>query len=162
MVKGVSKITKSFELLAATGVDLPTPSPGPHSYTRALIDSMKEMLKKEDRKPFDTFSLNQLIRRKTGWNTKPNLIDRLDGTEARHISLAPLHKPRSQPTELLKRSAAHLDLRFVLADRSDLTDNEVETVATNVSNAAKKSNMGISAIDWIALDSPRLRDTLKA
>ncbi|KAL1656408.1 hypothetical protein SLS61_000871 [Didymella pomorum] len=63
--KGSSKIsdrgTRKFELLTASGLDQTTQAPGPYSFTRSLIDNLKDLVMEYDSAPFSSFHLNQRI-----------------------------------------------------------------------------------------------------
>jgi len=147
VMKGMTEHTRSFELLAATGKDSTTPKPGPRSYTRAFIDSLKAQLCSNQSQPFTTFDLNQEITRRRDWSDQPILANRTDSA-TRHIVLAPLDstQPSTVPTPIMH--AGHLNLRLVFTDTC-LSDNQVETLAEYLASAAKRSKLGISAIDWM-------------
>src|SRR5436190_24149719 len=59
--KDFEEDVRIYELLTASGPDKPTSAPGPKSFTRALIDSLQELLDEYSGRSFSTYSLNDRI-----------------------------------------------------------------------------------------------------
>jgi hypothetical protein len=148
-MKNIGHNTRSYELMAAAGRDSGTPKPGPRSYTRAIMDSLKEELDRsaEDQEGiFTTFGLNQRIRLRHQWS-KAELFQRVPNNRSRHIRLAPL----VPNTSMLPRSgtcASTLGLQLGFSTKSDLKNEEVKTLARLIAKAAKDSGVGITSIEW--------------
>jgi hypothetical protein len=151
---------RTFELLSACAIDETTAAPGPQSFTRALIDAMKELLKENNGAAFSTFQLNQRICLNPARRDTPShLWNRLHHHE-RHIPLAPL-KP--EPDALTRRPSlrrpprGYLTLRFALRDDS-LNREQIEYLTRKLSTAfrnPKLSLVGLRRIDWLGLKPAR-------
>lgn len=85
LTKSGMQDTRTYELLSACGLDGTTASPGENSFTRALIDSMKELLMEYPDRSFTTSHLNQRIVLHPNRRDTPSVLwDRLRHHE-RHI-----------------------------------------------------------------------------
>ena len=153
-MKGVSESIRSYQLMAATGKNLTTPRPGPRSYTRALIDSLKLLLQNR-KQPFSTFDLNQEIIRQRKWNTSPQLYNRRHETASRQIYIAPLDETTVMQERQRARSAGYLSLRINFKDNSTFSPEEITTLASEMSALPKKTGIGISEIEWIGFEPTR-------
>ena len=162
IMKSLIENTRTYEVLAATGKDKLTPKPGPRSYTRALIDSLKDELRENEGRPFSTFDLNQKIHHKKNWEAAPHLYKIVGNAMTRHICLAPMDRPRALSIKLPVRNAGWLHLRVAFAEKSGLDENQVEKLARNLSGAAKKSKLGINAIDWMMFEPFKESDHFKS
>lgn len=147
--------TRSFELLSACTYDAPTPAPGPLSFTRALIDGLKDLLQEYKDRPFTTFHLNQRILTNPKRRDYPSqLWFRLKHHE-RHILLAPL-KPepeRLQEASLFKPPRGYLTLRFAL-NHSSLNREQIDILSRNLTEALgkkHKTTFGLRKIEWIEM-----------
>lgn len=161
IMKGVTDQTRTYETLAATGHNLTTPKPGKRSYTRALIDSLKEELNRfemNERRPFDTFKLNQRIKQRQNWSHQPQLFHRNHCAKSRHIRLAPLEKTAAPPTQQDLTCSGTLNLQLTFSKKSNLHGPEIAKLATKLAKAARKSDLGITALDWIGF-TPNVRTT---
>lgn len=78
---------RAFEIMVATGWNATTPSPGPGSYTAALIEALRELM--QDGLAVSTWLLAQTVMKKHKWQERSNLHPVLLGKEERHIVLAP-------------------------------------------------------------------------
>lgn len=154
IMKSMVDDTRAYEIMSATGAGLTTPKPGPRSYTRALIDSLDAELKKSESHewwPLDTYNLNQEIKRRKNWSHLPQLFHRNQIAKNRHISLAPLQKPREQTPQSLGCSAT-LRLQLVFSDRTTLKEKEITHLATALAKGAKDSNLTITALEWMGFN----------
>jgi hypothetical protein len=153
--------TRTFELLSACTIDNTTAAPGPNSFTRALIDALKELLKElvEDNKEgsFTTFHLNQRINQNPArHDTQSQLWFRLKHHD-RHIRLAPLKRPREAVNRisLPKPPRGYLTLRFALRDDT-LNREQIDYLANILSKAFKnKKSLVLRKIDWLGLKPAR-------
>lgn len=140
-----------YELLAASGHDKTTAGPGPRSFTTALIDSLKTLLKECGDKPITVRQLCEKINlQETRRKNQSHVWSRFNCYE-RYIALAPL-KPtsaeRDKEFESL-RTRAFLSLRLSLT-RMCLTDEEISSIAQGFSKAAKDSKV-VKQIEWAGL-----------
>lgn len=158
MKKELSDDAKAHEVLAASGRWQVAEQPGPRSFTRHFIDALKEELSKNDRQPFTTYDLNEVITRKRMHITKieSKIFNRhANARNKRHIGLAPLDHLRDSTSEeqgfkrRRGREAAYLDLRVAFNNRTRLEDDEVTHLATKMFEAAKSTDLSISCIDWM-------------
>ena len=157
VTKSGNEDTRTFELLSACAYDTTTASPGPNSFTRALIDALKELLKETKDRSFSTFYLNQRILMNPNRRDTPSqLWFRLKHHE-RHIRLAPLkpQKDRSRPPALLALPRGYLTLRFAIRDES-LNREQIDFLTKNLSQVfSNKQLLGLRRIDWIGLKPAR-------
>lgn len=158
LAKSGKEETRTFELLSACAIDSTTAAPGENSFTRALIDALKELLDQFGDRPFTTFHLNQrILLDKRRHDTPSQLWFRLQHHE-RHIRLAPL-KPepdRRRPAPGLSHlPRGYLTLRFALRDES-LNQQQIEYLTMNLSKAFnKKALVGLRRIDWLGIKPAR-------
>lgn len=150
-VKGSSEDTRVYEVLAATGRKKPTSGPGPKSFTRAMIETLKEQLKISKDAPFTTFDLNQAIMRRRK-NQSSQLFPRT-GHSHRFVKLAPLTTIRAFRAPTLPRASFGLTLRFVFAN-STMTGEQAERLAETLSRSVAHSDFAGSgleakAIEWV-------------
>lgn len=149
IMKGGEEHTKSFELLAACGKNTTTPKPGKRSFSRALINSLRDKLIANANHPFDTKELHRAISKRKEWNDPPFLYNFDDGFPTRPIVLAPLDKSQVERKPAPVHNAAELSLRIAFEKKTALTNQEASTLAQCLAEAAKRSALGISAIDWL-------------
>lgn len=161
MKKEVSDDAKAHEVLAASGRWQVAEQPGPRSFTRHFIDSLREELAKNDRQSFTTYDLNEEITRRRMDKTKieSKIFNRhANARNRRHIGLAPLDHlyPSTTEEQVMKprrgREAAYLNLRVAFNNRTALDDNEVSHLATKLFEAAKSTELSISSIDWMGFE----------
>ncbi|KAF2278298.1 uncharacterized protein EI97DRAFT_355512, partial [Westerdykella ornata] len=150
--------TRTFELLSACAFDATTASPGPQSFTRALIDALKELLAEYHDRSFTTFHLNQRILLNPNRRDTPSqLWFRLKHHE-RHIRLAPLKPRTSQPQRrpsFFNPPGGYLTLRFALRDDS-LNREQIEYLTKNLCSAFRnKALLGLRRIDWLGMKPAR-------
>lgn len=158
LAKSGKEETRTFELLSACAIDSTTAAPGDNSFTRALIDALKELLEEFHDRPFTTFHLNQrILLDKRRHDTPSQLWFRLQHHE-RHIRLAPLkpEKDRERKASGLRHPPrGYLTLRFALRDES-LNREQIEFLTRNLSKAFNnKALVGLRRIDWLGLKPAR-------
>lgn len=143
--------TRTFETLAAT--DVVTPQPGPLSYTRALIDELKEQSENHKGKAmrtFDTIFLHDRIRKRLD-SAAPRLLNRLKSAIARHIHLAPLKTP-SEPGEAeparVKRNRGSLQIQIDFAKHSSLSREETIKLARRMTRTAIDADLHVTDLKW--------------
>ncbi|KAF2658096.1 hypothetical protein K491DRAFT_676707 [Lophiostoma macrostomum CBS 122681] len=157
IAKAGNEDTRTFELLSACSYDTTTAKPGPLSFTRALIDAMKELVKEHNGGSFTTFHLNQRILINPNRRDTPSqLWHRLKHHE-RHIRLAPLkpRKDREHKPSFTHPARGYLTLRFAVRDES-LNREQIEYLTKNLSQAFNnKALIGLKRIDWIGLKPAR-------
>ncbi|TLD09828.1 serine/threonine protein kinase, partial [Venturia nashicola] len=150
-----SNVGRLFETLAAG--DAYAKRPDTSLFTRALIDSLKELHSQTTgatHRPFDTSRLHDRIMRRMRLQHHfiPPLITSVQEQNLRHICLAPLIKDvplASPPTRA--RSILHLQIAF--ADNRKLHTNETLRLAGLLSDAAKRADLNITSLDWVAFET---------
>lgn len=158
ITKSAAHTSKKFELLSACGLDQTTAAPGPNSFTRALIDTLKDLVTEYGDKPFNTFHVNQRVcmdhRRR---ECPSHLWYRLQSDS--NILLAPLKgtAKRAQHKALVARNPrGYLTLRFALRDES-LNKEQVEVLTRSLAKAFENKKMvGLKKIDWIGIKSAKV------
>jgi hypothetical protein len=162
MTKGrkmsTNSVLRKFELLSASPIDETTAAPGPYSFTRTLIDSLRSLAREHGNKPFSTSQLNQRIRMdKRRHDTPSQLWYRLPNYES--ILLAPMHNQRKlNGLVVLPQSRSRLTLSFDLRDAT-LNREQIEYLATCISNVVQhKYLLGIRKINWHGI-KPAAQDT---
>ena len=147
--------TRTYELLSACGLDGTTASPGEYSFTRALIDSLKQLLIEFQDRSFTTFHLNQkILLHPARRDTASQLWYRLKHHE-RHIRLSPL-KPSSNHSQpyLAQSPGSYLALRFALRDES-LNQEQIECLTKHLSKTFNnKALVAVRRIDWMGIRKP--------
>ena len=149
---------RTYELMSACAFDGTTASPGKYSFTRALIDALKELQSEYSEGSFTTFHLNQRINLNPDRRDTPSHLWYRLAHHERHIRLAPL---KSEKERLLRSSSfrqpprGYLTLRFALRDYS-LNRQQIEHLTAKLSKAfTNKSLVGLRRIDWLGLKPAR-------
>lgn len=160
-MKGVAEDMRSFEILVATTEMSPTSGPGPRSFSRALIDSLKDQLAADTHLPFTAFDINGDIiqRRKV---QKSHVFTKLNRQSHRHIKLAPLVKRSTREPEAPSNEASYVTVRFTFEHIPSLLEHETVTLAKSLSKAAMETNLGINRIELLeAVGTPRLAEATR-
>jgi hypothetical protein len=153
-IKGWAEEHRVYELIAASPKDFPTPAA--NSFTRRLIDSLRELLEEHQGGCFPTDKLVDRINKKNetphkGPKLPAVLHDCLQKFSGRHIELARVdNKVAEQKQELLDQQPvemAHLDLRFSL-QKPVLKREQIEALAPKLQAAFQKANIHLCRIDW--------------
>lgn len=151
---------KTFELLTACAYDEVTSPPGPYSFTRALIDGLKELLKQYGTNSFTTFNLQEKINSNPIRLHTPSMLWNRFKLHERHIRFAPL-KPKD--SEMLPQSPStqprsYVTLRLALR-KSELDQPAIEYLAKKVSSAFSNPKLiGLQRIDWLGMKPARPTD----
>ncbi|KAF2630172.1 hypothetical protein BU25DRAFT_408756 [Macroventuria anomochaeta] len=158
ITKSAVQTNKKFELLSACGLDQTTAAPGPNSFTRALIDNLKDLLAEYGDKPFNTFHINQRVCMDQRRRECPShLWYRLHSDS--NILLAPLKgaaKQFQQKTNVARNPRGYLTLRFALRDES-LNKEQIEVLTRSLAKAFENKKMiGLKKIDWINIKSAKV------
>lgn len=165
--KSAIEITRTYELLSACGIDQTTSSPGDNSFTRALIDSLKELLYKFGGNAFTTYNLCQTICQQEARRDTPAFLwNRLEHHN-RHILLSPLSRPISQqgpakPFLIHPMTGGYLTLRFALGHEY-LNDTQIKYLAHNLKSVfTKDSKVAVRRIDWMGIKKPVFSTTFRS
>lgn len=149
LVKSSKGGTRKFELLSACFIDQTTASPGEYSFTRALIDALKKLLRHYGKNSFSTFTLNEWIVKDVRRSDTPSALwQRLHRIQqsGQHILLTPM------PASLVENSGyrlsprGYLTLRFGLKEET-LVQEQIELMTHMLSRVAK--TVGLRRIDWV-------------
>lgn len=152
--------TRTHELLSACGYDDVTASPGPESFTRALIDGLKDLLAEHRTRGFTTFTLQQKINKNpTRRATQSHLWEQIFH-HGRHIRLAPLKSKiddadaDEQGSALANLPRSYVTLRFGL--RKQLDQAGIEYLANRMAKAFSNPGLvGLMKIDWLGMRDAR-------
>ncbi|KAF2851286.1 hypothetical protein T440DRAFT_449317 [Plenodomus tracheiphilus IPT5] len=150
LVKSAKAGSRKFELLSACFIDQVTASPGNYSFTRALIDALKEMLGEYGRRnPFSTFTLNEkIVKDARRLDTQSHLWSRIHRVQqsGQHILLTPLRPPLAEDSAYRLSPKGYLTLRFGLKDET-LKQEQIELMTHMLSRVVRA--VGIRRIDWV-------------
>ncbi|MCJ1401715.1 hypothetical protein MMC11_004932 [Xylographa trunciseda] len=158
--------TRAFEYLAATAPGATTRSPGPESFTTALIWALKAFV--AEGKPFTTQQLVNKIKNggAPGFphNQKPVLSKRGERNSAGFIMLEPIRKDVDRLALIRARSlssshdmgaAVILNLKFMFETRP--SEAQVEILGKALNDAMQTHDLRVSRIIWGGLRSwPRI------
>jgi hypothetical protein len=151
--KSSSREPKKFELVAACPIDQTTAAPGDYSFTRALIDSLKELLN-EHKEPISTFRLVQSINLNKHRSDILAHVWACNAYNEQHIFLAPLKPAKvsiAQPSDFDSSLGGYLTLRFGLRDAS-LNKQQIEYMTKTLSNAlCNKALVGLRKVEWLGM-----------
>ncbi|KAI4664853.1 uncharacterized protein J4E79_003151 [Alternaria viburni] len=146
---------KKFELLSACAIDQLAEPPGDKSYTRALIDALKELHTTDTEGAISTFRLHQRInmdeRRK---DTPSQIWSRGKSTQHsdQHIVLAPLKLGTVNTSNWRPKPKGYLTLRFGLRD-STLSPEQIDFMTKNLAKAfGNKALVGLRRVDWVDIE----------
>ena len=145
---------RTYEYLGACGLERTTASPGEHSFTTALVASLKELRARTNTGTFTTADLMRAVEeRSTRQNNPPILISRAEIND-RHILLSPHWQTRPDQANYFTESyiPAYLTLRIELTQER-LSPEEVEDLARKVSAAVRDSKVQTRRVDWLRLSS---------
>ncbi|MCJ1431894.1 hypothetical protein MMC27_001250 [Xylographa pallens] len=154
--------TRAFEYLAATAPGATTRSPGPESFTSALIWALKALV--AEGRPFTTQQLVNKIKNggAPGFpnNQKPVLSKRGEKNSAGYIMLEPIRKEVDRLALIRARSlssshdmgaAVLLNLKFMFETRP--SEAQVEILGKALNDAMQNHDLHVSRIMWGGLHS---------
>jgi hypothetical protein len=159
---GLSDPERTYQLLSAGDKDQTTQKPGALSFTTALIKSLSELLKGRNGKPFTTTQLrDHIANQESRRDNPPRLAHRLH-TDDRLIFLGPLQNQKRKTTPTTgEPSRAFLTIRLALSQET-LNENQVKTLAENMTRAAKFSKANVQRLDLLNFSvSTRKRSLLQ-
>lgn len=155
-----SPSTRSFEYLAATGSNDTTKSPGPHSFTSALIWSLEELVK--ERGCFTTQQLmHKIYNDAPGFprDQRPVLSKRNNMNPANYIMLEPIFTTKEMPNlARLRSTSSHeagqpevLNLKFIFDTRPAISD--VQELGKALNDVMEERDFKVRRIMWGGLHS---------
>lgn len=149
--KSGKRAIKKFELVAACAIDQTTASPGKYSFTRALIDALKELLDVH-KDPISTWRLQQRINLNKNRSETPALIWSREQDNEHHIFLAPLKTSEvAQPPGFRHTPGGYLTLRLGLRDPC-LNKEQIEYMTKTLSKALfNKALVGLRKVEWLEM-----------
>lgn len=146
---------KKFELLSACAIDQTTEAPGKNSYTRALIDALKELQDQDPEGQISTFRLYQRINMNPRRKDTPSQIwSRGKSTQHndQHIFLAPLKPTQVNAFNWRPKPRSYLTLRFGLRDPI-LNHEQIDFMTKTLSKAfGNKAMVGLRRVDWEGIE----------
>ena len=155
--KNIASPGRCYELLAASHFNKPTAAPGPNSFTRALINSLRQLLEESKEHGFTTWNLvARIASQPERQNNPPYMVDLL-GRWDRRIRLAPLN---SNPVKRRRSSAGtqsnyYLTLEFALnLPKKELNDKQIEGLTAQLPQAFKNADITLRDMNWLELRTP--------
>ncbi len=135
-----SRGARSYELMVATGKNMPATQPGPRSYTHALINALRALLQGDGN--FTTADLAQDIHELRDHDRASQLYNRLAG-RIRHICFAPLER-RNLPasSEAVREGGSSLDVRPDSRDQDSLRNGEAERATSEARKSPSYTRLG--------------------
>lgn len=167
--KGATEERRTYELLAACHKDQITRGPGPNSFTTRLLEALEKLLDDPKKPAIIMTRLQQMINNNRDVpNINPAmLLDRLDNHVGSHIQLAPVQqraKEKNEEFQSRPSEEAVVKLRFSL-EAEELTQDQIERWAQELSKLRQNTGIPIRQIDWIKVDKKqslqRLRDAVE-
>jgi hypothetical protein len=154
LVKSGKEAARKIELLSACAIDQTTAAPGDQSFSRALIDALKALLREQGDRPFSTSRLQQRINiDKRRSDTPAHLWQRSHHTE-HHIFLAPLKSAQQlllRPPSFRYSPGGYLTLRFGLRD-AILNQEQIEFMTRTLSDSLNnKAMIGLKEVKWVEM-----------
>jgi hypothetical protein len=147
---------RAYELLTASGYNRVTAGPGKHSFTTALISSLKDLLKENGERRFNIWQVCEKINLYPAKRHNPSHVWSRLKTYDRHITLAPLNSSTAAVMEDFNpnKTRAFLTLRLPLTvEPENLTEKEIGKIAEAFSKAVKDIKAPIKRIDWWGLQT---------
>lgn len=148
LLRNVSEVGRTFEMLAASHIGTTTPQPGVHSFTRRLIKHLKELVHDYGDRPFTTWDIVERMQKETP-DEAPALWRRLPGA-SRHIrlrKLEPLHERQKKNLEL-PSPERFWHLGFALKDGS-LNEEKIERLTKSLPALFKEEGVPLVNITWL-------------
>jgi hypothetical protein len=142
---------KQLELLCACGSDQTTASPGPKSFTYALISALDEFANEKTGNLLSTFRLNQRIcgdpQREDYapsilWSSSPN---------ENHISLGPIRKAPIMGSQRQEKAKGYLKLGLELSNDA-LSQAQIENLTQALVALGREQGLGLCDIDWLGFN----------
>ncbi|KAF2113490.1 hypothetical protein BDV96DRAFT_549394 [Lophiotrema nucula] len=144
---------RNYQLLAASASGRLTKGPGDKSFTKALCDSMEELLDASGEG--GSFTVIELYERiNTKRKTQAALVWEPLKRYNRSIRLAPLKVPtndRKDSFQLRDPEKASLALRVSLKE-DDMSRTQVETFAQELVQACSNAKVPVRKLEWIKMD----------
>lgn len=144
---------RTYELLAASAWDKPTGSKE-RSFTKALIQSLKDLLLKRDNGSFTTLELcNRISRQPKRLSNPSHLYSLLDSSIDHMIILSPLFQNKNDSKQKEPRpenSSLTLNFGLNLPD-AELTLQDIEYLTANLPKVFRDAKLDLSRIDWRSL-----------
>lgn len=147
-MRNISKDPRVFEVLAATTRRTPTAGPGNRSFSKALIDSLKEQLDKHEQVPFTTAELNADIMRRRN-NQNSHVFRPLSRYSPRSIKLAPLYVEEGTKSPVPPLVPSYVTIRLAINNDGSLDVDQIETLGKELSQACHKADVGVRAMEWL-------------
>jgi len=145
--------TRSFQLIISCDGSCNATPPGPESFTRTLIDGLKELQERNGNSGFSTEDLHQCIvkdPRRPGtssklWSLRPGP----------NIFLTPMEQSgndtRVRQQHRRSPARAHLKLRLKLRD-SSLDQEQIDRLASSLSSLSDDQSIGLRGIEWVRFE----------
>jgi hypothetical protein len=161
LLRNVPEHGRTFEMIAASGIGIPTPSPGPDSFTRCLIKTLKELAEESSDGYASYFDTHDLVERitKQRVSSPPWLWRRIPGS-TRHIELRklkPLHeRPALKPG--IPSHARFLHLGFALKNEF-FHETHIKHLTKELPALFSKEGLPLVDIRWLGcrkMGTPKL------
>jgi hypothetical protein len=151
LLRNVPEHGRTFEMIAASGIGIPTPEPGPDSFTRCLIKTLKELAEESSDKYGSYFDTHDLVERitKERVSSPPWLWRRVPGS-SRHIELRKLKPLHERPTQKpsIPSHARFLHLGFALKNEF-IHETHIKHLTKELPALFSKEGLPLVDIRWL-------------
>ncbi|KAF2633868.1 hypothetical protein BU25DRAFT_328197 [Macroventuria anomochaeta] len=147
--EGSRENSRRFEVLGACPIDQTTAAPGKNSFTRALIDELRDLLREYGDKPFNSFHLNQRICMNALRRDTPSQLWHLLRSE-QNILISPMvtKEKAKRKSHLIRAPRGRLTLTFDLRDE-EMNHEQIQVMARGLAKVLEyKKMIGLRKINW--------------
>jgi hypothetical protein len=148
--RNVIELSRTYEMLAASGIDDLTPQPGRNSFTHRLIKHLKELVVDNSPGYFTTRHIEDRMKKdRIGGKVKP-LALWCYSSSSRHIRLSKL-KPVEERLKRNRTMPSHsrfLHLGFAL-EREDFDEQNIERLTKALPGILKDAGAPVVDIKWL-------------
>ncbi|KAF2684475.1 hypothetical protein K458DRAFT_302466 [Lentithecium fluviatile CBS 122367] len=149
-IKGRLEEFRTYQLLAASAPNSPTPGPGENSFTKALSDSLVELLRESKGTNFTVTKLHEKINLKRRTQSS-QLYDRLQHFN-RYLQLGRLDPTQERSASFQDRDPEEASLTLRLSLKvPELSKLQIETLAERLPIACEEARIPVRRIDWVKM-----------
>jgi hypothetical protein len=163
LLRDIPEWGRTFEMLAASHIGQTTAQPGPNSFTRCLINHLKELADSSAQTFFTTWDILERMQRERGVEA-PALWRRIPGS-SRHIRLRKLKPVHERPKVSHDRPqySQFLHLGFALKHEC-LREPSIEFLTRELPKLFARAHLPLVNVKWLGCrktSSSRLREAVE-
>jgi hypothetical protein len=143
------KYGRTYEYLGASKANTTTQAPGPKSFTRALISSLKQLLRDRKGQAFTIHDLQIILSEQQYRRGNKGVLFPRSENNSRRIELRPIKRETTYFDD--SKIHAYLNLRIELK-QSELSNEELDQLAKLVSRAVRDSEAQTRRVDLLSLE----------